>query len=170
VTINKNIEVEIKIEINNRQAIQKKILDNGFKVVSPYCFEHNVLLDTPEKKLKNNHLLLRIRKIDRRSILTFKRPPAKELNSTRYKVREELEVDVTDFDTAITIFKGLGFEIFFIYEKYREIYDNGIIKIMLDQTPIGDYMEIEGAAPDIDRMAAFFMPAYRQCICKKTCS
>ena len=152
-TTNTHIEIEIKIRVSDLHILKQKILGSGFTVISPYCFEYNVVLDTQDQKLKNHRLLLRLRKIEGRNILTFKRPTAKESDSTDYKVREEIEVDVADFDTALTIFKGLGYEVFFIYEKYREIYDNGSVKIMLDHTPIGDFMEIEGTAEEIDKTA-----------------
>lgn len=139
-------------------GIRQKLLDLGFKTVSENVREHNYVFDTPGLHLKNDNKLLRLRQSGNACVLTFKRPdpntPRKSIDKI-YKIREEIEVTVSDFDKAETIFKGLGYEVFFIYEKYREELTgpDGEVEIMLDHTPVGDFIEIEGPAPEIDRVA-----------------
>ena len=152
-TTNK-LEIEIKIKVDDLKKIRSKIIQLGFQVVSPYSFEHNVLFDTKDERLEKNKLLLRLRKIKDKYILTFKHPPEQPLDTSHYKIREEKEIEVSDYENVKSIFTGLGFKVFFIYEKYREIFDNGNVKIMLDHTPIGDYIEIEGNVEEIDTTAA----------------
>ena len=113
-----------------------------------------MVFDTPDQRLRENHHLLRLRKINRRNILTFKRPPQGSGESDDYKIREEVEIDVSDFENTRTILIALGYRECFIYEKYREIYARGKVKVMLDHTPIGDYIEIEGQPGEIYRLAA----------------
>ena len=51
---------------------------------------------------------------------------------------------------------GAGLEPWFRYEKYRSTYRlPGLpgVKVELDETPIGDFLEVEGAARGIDRAA-----------------
>jgi len=84
-------------------------------------------------------------------VLTLKAPVA---GNSRYKVREETEVIVSDFAAAEKIIAALGFRVFFIYEKYREVFSAGAARIMLDETPIGDFIEIEGDPDRIDAVAA----------------
>jgi adenylate cyclase class 2 len=62
--------------------------------------------------------------------------------------REELEVEVSDLDTARAILEGLGFELMLVYEKYRSAYMLGDVEISLDEMPFGNFCEVEG--PDIE--------------------
>ena len=152
-TTNK-LEIEIKIKVDDLKKIKRKIIELGFHTISPYSFEHNILFDTKDERLKKNKLLLRLRKIEDKYILTFKRPPEHAPEAGHYKIKEEKEIEVSDYENVKSIFTGLGFSVFFIYEKYREIFDNGNVKIMMDHTPIGDFIEIEGDAEGIDKTAA----------------
>jgi adenylate cyclase class IV len=103
-----------------------------------------------------------------RVVLTFKRPVARpaapDLDHPRngpHKVREEIEVEVTDAAKLRAIFEGLGMSGWFRYEKYRttfwlpasKAWARGLL-IELDETPIGTFVELEGPAPAIDRAAA----------------
>jgi adenylate cyclase class 2 len=153
VTIN-TLEIEVKIKVDDLDEIKRKIIKLGFWTIAPYAFEHNILFDTKDERLKKNKLLLRLRKVDDKYMLTFKHPPGQSFGPTHYKIREEKEIEVSDYETVKSIFSGLGFQVFFIYEKYREIFDNGNVKIMMDHTPIGDFIEIEGDAEGIDKTAA----------------
>lgn len=131
----------------------------GFKTVSERILERNYVLDTPELSLKENHKLLRLRQSGGTCTLTFKRPDPtapQTVKDRTYKIREEIEVTVSDYKKAESIFKGLGYQVFFIYEKYREELCSpaGDVEIMLDHTPAGDFIEIEGSAAGIDRVAA----------------
>jgi adenylate cyclase class 2 len=47
----------------------------------------------------------------------------------------------------------LGFSPTFRYEKYRAEWSDGKGHVVIDQTPIGDFGEIEGPAKWIDRTA-----------------
>ena len=153
---NKNLEIEIKIKIHNIETLREKIRTQDFCLVEHNTLEHNIVFDTTEQRLKKNKCLLRLRRKKNKYILTFKRPPAKALKSKKYKIRDETEVEVSDFENTKTIIRALGFDVFFIYEKYREVYKrkNGNVKIMMDQTPIGDFIEIEGSAEEIDQIAS----------------
>jgi adenylate cyclase class 2 len=153
VTTNK-LEIEVKIKVNDLKKIKRKIIKLGFYTIAPYSFEHNILFDTKDERLKKNKLLLRLRKIGDKYIVTFKHPPEQSFNTSHYKIRVEKEIEVSDYENVKSIFSGLGFKVFFIYEKYREIFDNGNVKIMMDHTPIGDFIEIEGEAEGIDKTAA----------------
>ena len=149
----KHIETEVKIKVPHFREIKQKILNTGFRLVVPYTFEHNILFDSQDEKLRKNKGLLRLRSAGTRKIVTFKRPSPQAMDPGTYKVREEIEVEVSDVENAKTIFTGLGFKVFFIYEKYRETYDNGSVKLMMDHTPIGDFLEIEGETAEIDKIA-----------------
>lgn len=171
------LEVEVKISLNRIEPVRKRILEMGFIVSETRNFEQNIIYDTCDLQLKQTKRLLRLRRKGEHYILTFKRPAAvdRELAChvtdhvkehvkgqvkaqvkdyvADYKVREEIEVEVSDFVRAEMIITGLGYEVFFIYEKYREIFRKGDTSIMIDETPIGDYLEIEGSPLAIDEVA-----------------
>lgn len=153
---NKSLEIEIKIRIDNIETLREKIRTQDFSLVEHNTLEYNIVFDTPDQRLKKNKCLLRLRRKNKQNVLTYKRPPAKALKSKKYKIREETEVEVSDFENTKAIIQALGFDVFFIYEKYREVFKrkSGNVKIMIDQTPIGDFIEIEGSAEEIDHIAS----------------
>ena len=51
------------------------------------------------------------------------------------------------------ILRSLGYEPAFRYEKFRAEWSDGLGHVVVDETPIGSYGEIEGPARWIDRTA-----------------
>lgn len=153
--LKQKLEIEIKIKIKGGSAglenTRKKIIAKDFRLIHKKYFEQNIVFDTPEGKLKSNKFLLRLRKKGNKNIVTFKRPAHE--SASNYKIREETEVEVSDFENMKRIFTGLGYEVVFIYEKVREEFQKGDVKVMADETPIGNFIEIEGPREAIDRTA-----------------
>jgi adenylate cyclase class 2 len=176
---NRNQEVEIKLRVTHVSAIRRRLKQIRARIVSPRTYEYNTLYDTPKGGLARRGQLIRIR-IERapsasgrnarlratKAILTYKGPsqPAGSSRRTidkpsgkgRYKVREEVEVAISDGEQMRRILSALGLRPLFRYEKFRTTYTlPGIrkLKIDLDETPIGTFLELEGAPSDIDRVA-----------------
>jgi adenylate cyclase class 2 len=86
--------------------------------------------------------------------LTFKRPGGA---SAQFKVREEFETTVAQPSVLREVFAALGLEPVFRYEKYRTVFVGGRRwrggEVMLDETPIGVYVELEGSRAWILRTA-----------------
>jgi adenylate cyclase class 2 len=61
------------------------------------------------------------------------------------KLREELETMAADGDVLLQIFEALGFHVWFRYQKYREEFALDDVLVALDETPVGTFVEIEGA-------------------------
>ena len=150
--------------------------------------EMNLLFDSADGRLAKHGQLLRIRtetqepaksrksrppKLEQRIVLTFKTPPDESANTGsaantaeilpahgRYKVREEVELVVSDSGSMRKVFEGLGLNGWFRYEKYRTTYElparhkwaKGLL-IEVDEVPIGTFVELEGPASAIDRAA-----------------
>jgi adenylate cyclase, class 2 len=95
--------------------------------------------------------LLRVREAGRLGILTYKGAEV----MGKYKEREELEVEVSDPRRLTEMLTRLDFLPKFRYEKYRTEYcrPGEAGAAMLDETPIGVYLELEGAPAWIDRNA-----------------
>lgn len=158
-TTETRLEIEVKLKIGDAGAFRQTLLQKGFRSTAPRAFESNIVFDTPGKKLKKRKKLLRLRRINDRCILTFKQPAGSsggsvlKASEARYKIREEIETEIPDFETMEKIILGLGYVPAFIYEKYREEFEADDVHLMLDETPIGNFIEIEGAAAAIDRAA-----------------
>jgi len=68
-------------------------------------------------------------------------------------VRDEIEVSVSSGETAATILSKLGMRPLFRYQKYRAVYAYSDLMITVDETPIGNFLELEGPKSLIDEMA-----------------
>jgi len=173
-------ETEIKLRITDVGTLRRALRKLKAKHVvrgAGRVHEYNVLFDTPDGALAKREQLLRIRTETREGkrgretrhgkpevTLTFKRPVTGNLPGGRdreqHKVREEIETQVTEGDALAKVFDGLGMRIFFRYEKYRTTFRlpesqrwAKDLKIELDETPIGMFVELEGPPEAIDRAA-----------------
>lgn len=137
-----NLEVEVKFLVPNLAAFRERLLAAGAVLSKPRVFEKNVAFDTADSRLYHELKLLRLRQ-DTAVTLTYKGTP-KNLPQSEAKVREELEVTVSDFDTLAEIFARLGFAPVVVYEKYRETFTWQDVEIVLDELPYGNFVELEG--------------------------
>ena len=145
----KNQEIEAKFPVNDLSGFIAKLKYLGAELVLDDSYEHNILLDTPEKELLKSSARLRLRDENGKFILTYKQTRKKE-NNISY--RDEIETSVDDIENARLIFERLGYEVTFEYEKYRSTYRLQDGLIMLDRTPLGSFIEIEAAGEDEIRL------------------
>jgi adenylate cyclase class 2 len=150
-------ETEIKLLAGGRRQVQKRLSQLGFEVLKARHFEKNYLFDFSDLRLRRSGCLLRLRFADGEVLLTFKGPP---LRPRRYESRHETETRVEDGVLLREVLKHLGLKQVFIYEKYRTTYaeDNradfhGVPQVAYDETPIGNYLELEGPEKWIDAVA-----------------
>jgi adenylate cyclase, class 2 len=142
-------ETEIKFRIDGLPAITRALKQAGFKQITRSTHEMNSLYDLPGQKLRKRGELLRLRKYGRNWVLTHK---AKRSDG-RHKVRMELETRLENGQQTDAILRALGFAPTFRYEKYRAEWSDGRGHVVLDETPIGNFGEIEGPARWIDQTA-----------------
>ncbi|HMG02703.1 MAG TPA: class IV adenylate cyclase [Edaphobacter sp.] len=152
-------EIELKLPISEPPALQKRLLELGFHIDTPRTFEHNTLYDTPSRDLRARTEILRIRQYGNTCIVTHKglADPHSAPDASRYKVRIETETTVGDGPTLAAIFERLGYSPAFVYEKYRTEWshaDEPSAHVVVDETPIGTYAELEGPPDWIDRTLA----------------
>lgn len=144
-------EVEVKIAVASASWVRKKLRDAGFHLRAARVFERNIVLDDDRGRLRQDGLLLRVRSAGSSVLCTFKGPAA----GGRHKRREEREFDAGNLDECLAVFEGLGYRPSFRYDKYRTEFTRGSEAghVTLDETPIGIFMELEGAARWIDATA-----------------
>jgi adenylate cyclase class 2 len=176
-------EIEIKLRVKDAEELRAVLKSMGARTVhggTGRVHEWNTLFDTAVLDLRKRHRLLRTRietpdeqaiKAKKRTaqaaLLTFKGPVraghARSRNSRGrqlHKVRKEIEFEIADVGKMAEILGALGMRPSFHYEKYRTTFElpeskswaNGL-KIELDETPIGTFLELEGPPRAIDRAA-----------------
>ncbi len=127
-------------------------------------FESNTLYDTPERKLRARKQILRLRQYGSRAVVTHKRQAGPEDANALYKTRIETESTVEDPAALAEIFTQLGFSPVFRYEKFRTEWERDGGHLVLDETPIGIWAELEGEPAWLDTtLAALDVP-------RETCS
>jgi adenylate cyclase class 2 len=145
------VETEIKLRIGSAGDARRLLRVHGFCIAKRRVFESNTIFDTPDLALRRRGNLLRLRQAGTRHILTVKGPPL----AGAYKSRAEYESEFSDPAAMAAIFRQLGYTAVFRYEKYRTEYAQagGGGTVMLDETPIGAFLELEGSPRWIDRTA-----------------
>jgi len=146
------VETEIKLRLAQGPEHAGALLNqNGFQVTGPRQLETDQTFDLSSGKLTQSGRLLRLRSAGGRWTVTYKGPP----QGGSHKSREEIETAVADGPAFAQILAALGYQPSFAYEKFRTTYkalgEVGIATV--DETPIGDFLELEGPGYWIDRTA-----------------
>ena len=149
-------EIELKFPVADTAALESRLLQLGFHLETPRTFEHNTLYDTPVRDLRLRHQILRLRQYGSLCTVTHKRQPdqSEPVDTTRYKVRIETETTVAEGPAFAEILQQLGYTPVFIYEKYRSEWSQAAAHLVIDETPIGTYAELEGPTDWIDKTLA----------------
>ena len=142
-------EVEIKFLVDDIHALHRKLRAVGFHLVTRRTHEMNTLYDDGKQSLRLRGELLRIRKYGNRWLLTHKAKGT----AGRHKIRVETETQIGDGHKLAEILHTLGFAPSFRYEKFRSEWTDGKGHVVVDETPIGNVAEIEGAPRWIDDTA-----------------
>ena len=144
-----NKEIEIKFRVNNVRELTRNLGRGGVRPVTKRTRELNTLYDWPDQRLRKRGALLRLRKYGSEWLLTHKAKGA----VGRHKTRIETETPVSNGKKMAAILEGLGLVPTFRYEKFRSEWSDGKGHVVVDQTPIGDFGEIEGPSRWIDQVA-----------------
>jgi adenylate cyclase class 2 len=142
-------EVEIKFRVEDARALTRKLRVAGFRLITRRTHEMNTLYDLPGQPLRRRGELLRLRKYGSEWVLTHK----SKGRAGRHKTRVELETEVSDGPRMDAILHALGYRPTFRYEKFREEWGDSAGHVVVDETPIGNFGEIEGPGRWIDRVA-----------------
>jgi adenylate cyclase class 2 len=142
-------EIEIKFRVADLRTLSRKLQAAGFHLVTRRTHEVNTLYDLPGGVLRKRNELLRIRKYGSSWTLTHKSGTKRGKHSSRV----ELETAVSDGKKLDAILRALGYAPSFRYEKFRAQWTDGKGQVVVDETPIGDFCEIEGPPRWIDATA-----------------
>lgn len=154
-------EVEIKFRIDDIEALTARLQEAGFRQITPRTHELNTLYDQ-RSRLRRRGALLRLRQYGKEWTLTYK--DKSKSTPGRHKSRREIETPVAEGEAMARIIEALGLKPSFSYEKYRSEWTDGKGHVVLDETPIGNYGEIEGPPEWIDATAERLAIAHDQYI------
>ncbi|HEY6448315.1 MAG TPA: class IV adenylate cyclase [Acidobacteriaceae bacterium] len=145
-----SVEIEVKFAVADPADLARRLREAGFHEETPRTFERNVLFDTPDRRLRAQQSILRVRKYGGKWVVTHKCLTRDNDPASRHKHRQETETAVADGDAIGEVFTQLGYAPAFVYEKWRTEYADATGHCVLDETPIGVYAELEGPADWID--------------------
>lgn len=137
------IEVEAKAKIDNFEDVKlelKKI--NAKKIKTEY--QEDLYFNSPITDFSESDEALRIRKTENESenkiFITYKGPKIDK----KSKTREEIEIEIDDYEKCKRIFEHIGFNASSIVSKKRDIYKFENYEISLDDVKgLEPYIEIE---------------------------
>lgn len=144
------MEQEIKLAFEDIEAARRAVQAAGARLDISARLIDDQLFDTPDAQLRRAGTGLRVRRDGARTFLTYKGP----VQPGPVKSREELETEVADAGIVEGIVRGLGFQPAFRGQKRREEYRLDTTHVMIDETPMGIFIEIEGDPAAIARAAA----------------
>src|SRR5580704_2118779 len=142
-------EIEIKFRVADLRSLARRLRAAGFRRRTPRTREMNTLYDLPGEVLRSRNELLRLRKYGLKWTLTHKARG----KVGRHSGRVELETGVADGKKMDLILRALGYAPSFRYEKFRAEWTDGKGRVVVDETPIGNFGEIEGPSRWIDATA-----------------
>jgi adenylate cyclase class 2 len=135
-----NVETEMKLYVPDHAPILQRMHALGARQVYPRVFERNWRYENQAGTFDAEGIVLRLRE-DSRVRLTYKDGGAIHDGIVS---RQELEVEVSDFNIMALMLERLGYRVALIYEKYRTTYEFYGAEIVIDELPFGNFVEIEG--------------------------
>ena len=142
-------EIEVKFRVGELRTLRRKLRAAGFRLKTRRTHEMNTLYDLPGGALRKHKQLLRLRQYGSEWKLTFK----SKGKIGRHSSRDELETGVSDGKMMDAILRALGYSPSFRYEKFRQEWTDSKGEVVVDETPIGNFCEIEGSSRWIDATA-----------------
>ena len=144
-----NKEIELKILAVDLPDIKKKLSALGAKE-KPEILVSEKALDFPDRKIKQNGGLFRLRQRGDKTELTYK----DNLSLAKgFLTHDEYEITVSDFAVMEQILRKLGFKCFKDREKKRTSFTLDKLHFEIDKYPdIPPYLEIEGSKDNIERI------------------
>ena len=146
------LETEVKFRVEGRELLEERLRALG-ATHGEVENEVNLLLDDDETSLRLGGRALRVRTVDGVGLLTFKGPASFEGG---VKSRLELESCVDDPGAVLALLEALGYRPRFRYEKRRTTWrfeDPSRPLVVVDETPLGLFAEIEGGHEAIFTLA-----------------
>ena len=146
-------EIEIKILGIDRSSLVERLISLGAEKVFDDEI-HALYYDFPDNSIRRKGCTLRLRREGEKSVFTLK----KDLESTEAKIREEHEIEVSDFAGMKRLLETLGMNAWLDMKKHRTSYKLKGVRFEIDAyhdaySYIPQFLEIEGH--DIETIYAY---------------
>jgi len=146
-------EIEVKILEIDRSRLEGKLISLGARKVFDDEI-HALYYDFPDNAIRSKGCTLRLRREGTKSVFTLK----KDFESTEAKIREEQEIEVSDFTGMKHLLETLGMNAWLDIKKHRTSYELRGVRFELDAYHdaygyIPQFLEIEGR--DIETIYAY---------------
>lgn len=137
-------EIEIKILEIDTAAVTAKLITLGARKTFDDEI-HALYYDTPDNAFREQRTTLRLRNEGGRGVLAVKR----DISHESAKVREEQEIEVSDFATMRSMLASLGLHVWLEMRKHRVSFELSGLHFELDRYEdeyayIPEFLEIEG--------------------------
>ena len=158
-----NIEIETKVKVESLDELAVRLSDVGGQLECELS-QVDTYFDDAEETLFASDCGLRLRRQiigDSESIILTYKGPRQE---ARFKSRQEIEIDVSDFEVAAELLAALGYEKSLVFEKRRQVWRLADCAVCLDELPLlGSFVEIEASgehqiADALDKMKLAHLP------------
>jgi adenylate cyclase class 2 len=141
------LEIEVKLQLDGVEQLSSAGI--ALEIETERHFEDNWLMDTADRNLCSREAILRVRSAAGKGTITFKEKAGAGERESQFKKRIEIETAIADPQNALAILERLGYRKWFRYQKYRTVYRAALpsgwtLHVMLDETPIGNFIELEG--------------------------
>jgi len=142
-------EIEVKILEIDRRGLEKKLA--GLGAEKTFDGEiYGIFYDFPDNSIREAKDTMRLRRVGGRSYIAYKKFVGNAVGRCPAKVREEYEVEVSDFESARLILLSLGLVPWMEMRKHRTTYELPGVSFELDKHTDGysyvpEFMEIEAA-------------------------
>ncbi len=142
-------ETEVKFLNVNFDELRERLKAAGAVLEQPMRLMRRVIIEPPE--LEERDAFVRVRDEGDKVTLTYKQFHDRDAISGV----QELEVEVSDFDSMVEILRLAGLEHKSFQESRRETWQLGGVEVVLDEWPwLDPYIEIEGPSEkDVKRTA-----------------
>jgi len=144
------IECELKIPVDDLDEIRRRLATTEAEQLNVAEHEVNILFDTASGRLATSGEVLRVRKVGPRHVLTFKGPATYD---GAVKQRREIELEISSSERISELLHALGYAPAMRYEKERESWRLGEVRVELDHTPMGNFIELEGPTGSLEAAA-----------------
>jgi len=137
-------EIEVKILGIDTAAVTARLMALG--ACKTFDDEiHALYYDTPDNAIRDRRTTLRLRKEGVRAVLAVKR----DISDESAKIREEQEVEVSDFATMKSMLESLGLRPWLEMRKHRVSFELSGLHFEFDRYAdefayIPEFLEIEG--------------------------
>ena len=144
------IECELKIPADDLDEIRRRLATTEAEQLNSAEHEVNILFDTASGRLATSGEVLRVRRVGPRHVLTFKGPATYD---GAVKQRREIELEISSSERISELLHALGYAPAIRYEKKRESWRLGEVRVELDHTPMGNFVELEGPTDSLEAAA-----------------